>query len=441
MIKAGFARVDVTPPLGTPIAGYFKVRPSEGVLDPIELNAVAFGNEVDAAILITCDFTGMTMARITPVRERIAAQTGVPAERILITSLHQHTSIYVGDRIGDAEDYALITDSVYLKLLERKLCDVARMALDDRSEARLFTDEMQAIEPLAFTRRYFMQDGKLRTNPDTEKYGTPVRRAEEPDNTVRLLRFVREGRKEIVLVNFSTHPDVVGGRKFSADWPGFTRRFVEKDHPDAHCICTVGCQGDSNHVDFFKPKAERIVGGKGITHSMHMGRVISDTVTALMQKKGVEHTGDALFGEVSLIYNKTNTAGEEYFDEAVQYMKDYDAGKPRATAHIGDVAMAMRTVRLRTAQIRRPVPVTLIALGDVCFVGFGGEPFTNYGTAARALAPDKTVLCSCCGNGYEGYLLTAQAFAEGGYEAATSLFTPNLQEQCIGALAEMIKKI
>ena len=77
----------------------------------------------------------------------------------------------------------------------------------------------------------------------------------------------------------------------------------------------------------------------------------------------------------------------------------------------------------------------------MCFVGFGGEPFTNYGTAARALAPDKTVICSCCGNGYEGYLLTAQAFREGGYEAATSLFTPNLQEQCIGALAEMMKRL
>ena len=67
MIKAGFARVDVTPPLGTPIAGYFCERLSDGVRDPIELNAIALGNEKDAILLIACDFTGMTMARITPV--------------------------------------------------------------------------------------------------------------------------------------------------------------------------------------------------------------------------------------------------------------------------------------------------------------------------------------------------------------------------------------
>ena len=441
MIKAGFARVDVTPPLGTPIAGYFSVRKSDGVRDPIELNAIAFGNEQDAAIIIACDFTGMTMARITPVRAKIAAATGVDADRILITSLHQHTSIYVGDAIGDAEDYALITDAVYLNMLERKLLDVAKMALDDMSEARLFANEMQALEALSFTRRYVMPDGVLRTNPSTDKHGFPVRRAEEPDNTVRLLRFVREGKKEIDLVNFSTHPDVISGKKFSADWPGFVRRFVEGDREGVSCICTVGCQGDSNHVDFFKPKEERFPKGVGYAHSEYMGRVIADTVMALLEKNAAEHTGDRIFGEVTLIYNKTNTNGEEYMDEADEYLKNYNAGTPKATEHMNDIAYAMRTARLRTAAIRRAVPVTLIALGNVCFVGFGGEPFTNYGTAARALAPDKPVICSCCGNGYEGYLLTAQAFAEGGYETATSLFTPNLQEQCIGALAEMMNKL
>ena len=441
MIKAGFARVDVTPPLGTPIAGYFKERISNGVLDPIELNALALGNENDAILLIACDFTGMTMARITPLRARISEATGVPADQILITSLHQHTSIYVGDAIGDAEDYALITDQAYLDVLNRRFLDVAKMALDDMSEARLFTTEMQATEPISFTRRYIMQDGVLRTNPNTEKRGMPVRRTEEPDNTVRVLRLVREGKKEILLANFSTHPDVISGKKFSADWPGFVRRFVEGAHPDVNCICTVGCQGDSNHVDYFKPKAERFPDGVGYAHSRRMGRVIADTVEILLQGEATEHTDDTVFGGVKLIYNKTTSEGEEYMDEADEFLKNYNAGEQKNTEHMNDIAYAMRTARLRTAAIRRAVPITLLALGDVCFVGFGGEPFTNYGTAARALAPDKTVFCSCCGNGYEGYLLTAQAFAEGGYETATSLFTPNLQEQCIGALAEMMNKL
>ena len=41
MLKAGFAKVDVTPPLGSPMAGYARERISDGILDPIELVALA----------------------------------------------------------------------------------------------------------------------------------------------------------------------------------------------------------------------------------------------------------------------------------------------------------------------------------------------------------------------------------------------------------------
>ena len=41
MLKAGFARLDVTPPLGTFVPGAGILRLSEKVLDPIFLNALA----------------------------------------------------------------------------------------------------------------------------------------------------------------------------------------------------------------------------------------------------------------------------------------------------------------------------------------------------------------------------------------------------------------
>ena len=41
MLQAGFARVDMTPPLGTPLAGYYEARYADGLLDPLELNALA----------------------------------------------------------------------------------------------------------------------------------------------------------------------------------------------------------------------------------------------------------------------------------------------------------------------------------------------------------------------------------------------------------------
>ena len=77
-------------------------------------------------------------------------------------------------------------------------------------------------------------------------------------------------------------------------------------------------------------------------------------------------------------------------------------------------------------------------MSRVAFVGFGGEAFTHYTVATKEVAVGKTVFCSCLANGNQGYLPHARAFSEGGYEANGSFFTPNLEEQCIGAAKEML---
>jgi hypothetical protein len=436
MIQAGFARVDVTPALGASISGYFYARYADGVLDPIQLNALAFGNGTDTAIIIACDFIGMVMNKSNEMREAIAARTGVPADHVMLCCLHQHTSIRIGDR-GGVKNETTFDDAVYMNVLTRKFADVAQMAVADMSEAEVGTATQNVAEDIAFVRRYWLEDGTVGTNPPS-KGPKPVRRCDESDNAVRLIRFKREGKKDIAYVNFSTHPDVISGCKLSADWPGFVRRFVEADE-DALCLCVVGCQGDSNHVDFFKPKEARFPAGERYAHSAYMGRTVADTVKQIWDKT-VAHTGDTVFGGIEVIYNKTNTEGEEKYDEQKQFYADYAAGKFEKAPHITQLAYAKRIIGLRTSPIYRPVPVTVLGLGDIAFVGFGGEPFTDYTHASHAAAPSKTVFCSCCTNGYEGYLPHARAFTEGGYEASSTFFTPCLEEQCIAAAKEMLKK-
>ena len=434
MIKAGFARLDITPPLGTPISGYFTARYAQDVRDPIEVNALAFGNGTDTAVILALDIVAMSQAHADELRARISARTGLPAERVMLCCLHQHTAICLGGR----EIFWPVRDENYLSMLSRKLADAAQMAIGDLAEARVFTAEAQTAEEIAFVRRYVMADGRVHTNPDVKKLGLPVRRCDESDNTVRLIRFAREGKKDIAYVNFSTHPDVIGGSKFSADWQGFVRRFVERDNENVHCIGVTGFQGDSNHVDFFKPTSEeRFPHGKGYAHSRYMGRVIADAVKK-MWETGTEHTQDRICADVQTVYNKTNTAGIEYYGEAVQYVRDFEAGTPQSTAHITDVATAYRILDLQKAPIYQPVAVTLITLGDILFAGLGGEPFTAYTHAVHVLAGERTVLCSCCTNGYQGYLPHARAFEEGGYEVSNTFFTAGLEEQCAEKLKEML---
>lgn len=433
MLQAGFARMDITLPLGTGLAGYFAPRPAKGVFDPLSLNAIALSDGKETALLITVDALGMRYMFCDEIRALIEEKTGVPADHVILTALHQHTSFVMRPKGGTCA----LQDKAYISVLYRKFADVAKMAVDDLSDAALHVSIAPAIEPLSFIRRYRMKDGQIKTNPG--KYWEDiVEPAGKADNDVRLLRFVREGKCDIALVNFCTHPDVVGRSYISADWPGFVRRFVEQEHPDAHCLLVNGFQGDVNHINFQLPKEQR---GAGYAHAEKMGRVIADTVN-LIWDKGEKRADGAVRAAETAIYNKTRTDGAEDYEICKPIYDEFQRTlEVPADAAIKDLAYLRRVVEMRTDPIWRRVPVSAIAVGDLAFVGLGGEPFSHYAEAIREGVPDKLVISVCCANGFEGYLPTATAFTEGGYEATASAFTPNLEEQCVGAAVELLKKL
>ena len=430
--------MDITLPLGTGLAGYFAPRPAKGVLDPLSLNAIALSDGKETALLITVDALGMRYMFCEEIRALIEEKTGVPADHVILTALHQHTSFVMRPKGGTCA----LQDKSYISVLYRKFADVAKMAVDDLANATLCVSIAPALKPLSFIRRYRMKDGSIKTNPNGEKYaGQIIGPAGKSDNDVRLLRFMREGKKEIALVNFCTHPDVIGGSRISADWPGFVRRFVEEEQ-DAHCILVNGFQGDVNHINFqLQTKEERFPAGSGYQHSEYMARVIADTVNAIWDKGEVKTDG-AVRAAQTAIYNRTRTDGAEDYEICKPIYDEFQRTfEVPADAAIKDLAYLRRVVEMRTDPIWRRVPVSAIAVGDLAFVGLGGEPFSHYAEAIREGAPDKLVISLTCANGFEGYLPTATAFAEGGYEATASAFTPNLEEQCVGAAVELLKKL
>jgi hypothetical protein len=77
-----------------------------------------------------------------------------------------------------------------------------------------------------------------------------------------------------------------------------------------------------------------------------------------------------------------------------------------------------------------------IRLGEVALVGFAGEPFSELGVQVKARSPFPHTLFSGYTNDYLGYLPTADAYPDGGYEVDTSPFRPGAGEQVVeGSLA------
>lgn len=434
MFQAGFARVDITPPLGTPMAGYFYARYADGVLDPLELNAVAFRDGEKTAVVVVADMLYVMENAATPIRNMIAEGTGLPVEQIFLHGLHQHTSFRLGSRPGGDLAKDRMIDSAYLDVLHRKFVDVAKMAIDDLADAEIGYAEQETEKQLSFVRRYWMKDGSLQSNPGWQRPDV-VRPASDPDNTVRLLRFKRAG-KDIALVNFWTHPDVIGGDKFSADWPGFVRRYTEQDLKDVHCILFNGPQGDTNHLDFSIPKSVWHDDRYGF--SAMMGRTITDTVLKIWDKTEARQ-GGLIWGEVQTVTVPTNTSGIEDMEKWKQIKADYDSGKNRHISQ-NDLGAMGRIASLDDEMLFQKVPVSVLGVGELAFVGFGGEAFTQYGWDAIKAAPGLTVIPMTLVNGGQGYLPSAQAFGEGGYEANSSRFTPVLQEKINAAVKDMLDK-
>ena len=431
MFQAGFARVDITPPLGSPLAGNSKYRPADRILDPLELNCVAFSDGENKAVLIAADLLYVMENVATELRAKIAGRCDIPAENVFMQGLHQHTSVRIGTRphVGNIG----LNDPTYLDVLYRKYCDVAQLALADLKDATLCIAEKETEKPLAFIRRFRMKDGTVRTNPGRGNPNIDYPLG-EADNTVRLIRLKREEADDIAIINFSTHPDTVGGCRISADWPGKARRFSEQKLVGAKCMVVNGAEGDSNHVDVSDPQQPT-----GYQMSTIMGNSITDVVLDLWDQ--VQHVeAGRVWGKVEMKYIPTNTKGLEETEKYQTIRGQIARGEMEAPKDIATLGEIYRIAELQKELLFQKVPVSVLCIGKVGFVGFGGEPFMEYAAAARRAGKEIYVITACLTNGGQGYLPSKEAFDEGGYEAQTSRFTPTVAATLQGCAAELLEE-
>ena len=78
--RVGFARVNVTPPMGLEMEGYYVERHVEGVLDELEADAVAFSCAGRKAVVISLDSCLIVRDTMEKFRARIAEDCGLEPE-------------------------------------------------------------------------------------------------------------------------------------------------------------------------------------------------------------------------------------------------------------------------------------------------------------------------------------------------------------------------
>ena len=451
VFKAGFARTDITPPLGTPIVGYFEKRFAKGVLDPLEANALAVSDGANTVVFIAADLLGIEGVEFNlALRRRIAAAAGVAETAMYIHSTHTHTGPGAGIA-GRGRTDLFDGTSFYNEFVSSRLSDVACMAVADMAPASLAIGNSEA-KRISFLRRYRMKDGSIRTNPGI---GNPD--IAEPigflDETVRIIRIRREGRDDIAVVNFATHPDVVGGEMVSGDWPAFARRIFERAEPGVKCIFFNGTQGDVNHVctdprpgerEGLHPDFDDV--DRGYEHSRQMGRTIAAAALSVWGRCERVAAGPIRFAAESVSV-PAQTPKPEDLPLAREYDRLHREGRDAEIPFTGMalttvVAEAGRMLMLADGPAAFELPLSAVAIGDtIAFAGLPGEPFSEIGRAVRENSPFRMTIATCLTNGSCGYFPVESAYAEGGYEARSSVFDKSIAAILVSGMSGILAKL
>ena len=442
-LHAGFSRVDVTPMLGIGMAGYYVPRNADGVLDNLQINALALACGDSKAVLMSIDHCGIVKEVLNPMIDHVCEVTGLPREGVYIHSTHTHTGPFLNYAPTDPLEIE------YAQLVTRKFADAAKLALDDLKSAKMGYGIGDAPN-IAFVRRFRMKDGSVRTNPgvDNPDILHPIG---DVDERVNVLRFDRD-TDSLVLVNFGNHPDVVGGTKISADWPGFLRQTVEKALPNTKCLFFNGAQGDVNHVNVH-PRGGYLNDmfmdfddvARGYKHARHMGRVVAGGVLQAYDKVKYVDVDSIRFAQ-TFIHVPANSPAPEELPEAKRINDLHNAGRDSELPYSGMmlttvVADAARKVRLEHGPDSFRMPLSAIAIGPVAMFGIPGEPFTGVGRALKEAEGWALVLPTCNTNAKEGYFPMLECYEEGGYEAGSSNFKAGVAELIIQSGLELLNTL
>lgn len=437
-MKSGFARLDITPPFGACLSGYFEQRRADGIIDPLYVNAIAVSDRRgNTAAVVSLDIIGIKQRDLDVIRRRAAAAAGIPYEAVFVACTHTHTGPEV------SEDRIHPIDPHYNEYLAGRIADAVVLAIADLKETKVEIARGEA-KGISFIRRFRMKDGSVMTNPGSSaNVEGPIG---TPDETVQLVKLVREGAADIVIVNFQVHPDTVGGCKFCADYPGYVRRILEgalqseKGGLGVHAVYFNGAQGDTNHfkLDFQRKPSPG--------HTEHMGRVIAGAVLAIYSY--TEPIADEWvdYGQ-SVAMIPANKATPEQIAAARELIRfhdeDFEAFSKVYPGMMSATVMGEANVRVRSehAPDEFGLYLTCVSFGGVAFVGIPGEPFTDVGRAIKAGSPFEMTVPCCCAGGYEGYYPTQNAYDEGGYEARNSIFKPGVAEKLADTAVELTKEI
>lgn len=423
-LLAGAQRTIITPPVGVDLCGFGgREGPSAGVHDDLRACALFLSDGDCDLVVITADLIGLCHEEVAQVRAGIEERIGVPPEAVMIACSHTHSGPATRciNCLGKHDDD-------YLCDLLGKLVEVAVGAREAARPAQVGAARRPA------------RIGVNRRELRDERIVLGVNDAGVTDPHVDCLYVDDlEGQPLARLFCHAAHAVTLGGDNLliSADWPGYAQRAVEEHYgPACVALYMQGCCGDINcRLRATFEAAEE------------QGRALAAEVIA--GEADAPRRPDPPLGasaETLHLPLLPPPPPEEARRMCEQLAAQAEAGREGGNygvrmMHEGVARWAAEIVRLAVEDCGpRSVPFEVQALrvGDLGIVGLPGEVFVEYALNIAAASPLPLTAVAAYTNGNIGYVPTAAAYPEGGYEVesairfyGTTMPTPGCEEMIL----------
>jgi neutral ceramidase len=432
-LRVGAAEVDITPPKGYRMSGYFYERLNTGIKDPLKAKAIVFEQGDTRAALVFCDLSGVPLSVTSRAREVAERRTGVPAARIGIAATHTHTGpLYFGAMAKILHERAAAAqgrdpqDFDYASFLSGKIAESI-----ERAAATLRPGGLGAgiIEEngLSFNRRYHMKDGTVRTNPGS--LNPEIVNAAGPiDPEIAILSVQAGGRRIAALTVFALHCDTTGGTEYSADYPYFLERELRASlGADFISAFGAGTCGNINHLDVTRKERRS---------AKDLGVALGQDVLSGLPKLTPVAPALAMRSSCVPVPLQTRTP------DAVAFARANVARIGAQDTPFLDQVRIATTLHLEELPPVLSLEVQVLRLGrDTAIVTLPGEIFVELGLAIKRQSPFAHTFVVELANDNPAYVPTRAAFVQGAYEVENSRVAPGGGERLVEEALRLLKEL
>lgn len=435
--RAGFGEALINPRESVPLAGYGRTssRMSQNITEDLYLQCVALTDEEDNTVLLMAIDSTRVYDELQAGLAMVAEATGVPSENVLLNASHSHSA-------PDLENAAEESILRHIDYVNDQMVAAAQEALADRRPAQMFYGSVET-EGLSFIRHYLMDDGSY----GGDSFGDwtnhhAVEHTADPDTTMHLLKFTREGEKDIVMVNWRAHAAMTGsagtGLNVSADFLGPFRDSLE-DLADCHAMYLQGHAGNINpgsrmsaEVEYSDYKEHGYLlasfANEGLQNMQELQTGTLKTTRVNMDGK-INHDMDHMVVKATELSAIWNTTGDR--EQVIELGKPYGIRSPY---HAN--AIKSNAKRGQSEEIQ----LNVIAIGDsVGFTTGPAELFDRNSMAIEEASPYEYTFCLAYTNGHLGYIPAAYVWEYTSYETDTSRFAPGTAEEIQDTLLQMLE--